>query len=274
MAVRGRLFLCLALAGAVISCETPEGKKNAAPQAGKGGGGAKAGPVVQGPAVPAIDPKADAILKKMGETLKNASSFSFKLVSFEDRVLSTGLKVQYDKAGVVTVQRPDKMRVEFSKRGDDRIFVYDGKSVTLAADKRKLYATAKAPPTLDGMFDMLDKKLGMTMPLADFCFADPYKVLTENMLAGTYLGKTTIFGLTVHHMIFSHEGVDWQIWVEDGKRAAPRRVLLTYLDEEDDPQYIASMSDWDFSPQIPRDAFTYTPPAGAEKISIRAEKEE
>lgn len=274
MAVRGRLLLCLALTGAVISCETPEGgKKNAAPQAGKSGPQAGKA-IVQGPAAPAIDPKADAILKKMGETLKNASAFSFKLVSFEDQVLSTGLKVQYDKAGVVTVQRPDKMRVEFSKRGDDRIFVYDGKTVTLAADKRKLYASAPAPATLDGMFDMLDQKMGMTMPLADLCFADPYKVLTENMLAGTYLGETTIFGLTVHHMIFSHEGVDWQIWVEDGKRAVPRRVLLTYLDEEDDPQYIASMSDWDFSPQIARDAFTYTPPAGAEKISIRAPKEE
>ena len=269
MAVRGRLLMCLALAGALISCETPEGKKKAAPQAGKAG---KA--VVQGPAVPAIDPRADAVLKQMGETLKNASAFSFKTVIFEDQVLSTGLKVQYDKAGVITVQRPDKLRVEFSKRGDDRLFVYDGKSVTLAARDRKLYASTAAPPTLDAMFDMLDQKMGMTMPLSDLLFSDPYKVLTENALAGTYLGKTTIFGLTVHHLIFSHPGLDWQIWIEDGKRAVPRRILLTYLDEEDDPQYVATMSDWDFSPMIARDAFMYTPPAGGEKITIQAEKEE
>ena len=266
MGQRLRLWFCLALAGALISCETPEGKTNAAPQAGKAGAQTASGP--------AIDPRADAVLKQMGETLKNASSFRFKAVIFEDQVLSTGLKVQYDKSGVVTVQRPDKLRVEFSKRGDDRIFVYDGRNVTLAAHKRKLYASMAAPPTLDAMFDMLDQKMGMTMLLADFLFSDPYKVLTENALAGTYLGKTTILGLSVHHMIFSHPGLDWQIWVEDGKRAVPRRILLTYVDEEDDPQYVATMSDWDFSPLIARDAFMYTPPAGAEEISIRAEKEE
>ncbi len=219
-------------------------------------------------AVRDIDPRAAEVLKRMSETLKNATTFKFRAITFSDEMLPSGLTVQHDKAGEITVRRPDGLRLEFTKRGDKRLLVYDGTTVTLADLERNFYATRKAPSDLDAVLDMLQERLGLTMPMADLIFSDPYNVLTERAMAGSYLGKTSILGTGVHHLIFSQPGLDWQIWIEDTERALPRRMVLTYVEEEGQPRYTVTLSNWELEPALSDETFVYAPAEGAEQIEF------
>ena len=40
------------------------------------------------------------------------------------------------------------------------------------------------------------------------------------------------------------EDIDWQIWIESGKRQIPRKIVITYKNLPGQPQFIAFLNDW------------------------------
>ena len=70
------------------------------------------------------------------------------------------------------------------------------------------------------------------------------------------------------HLAFSLENVDWQIWIEAGARPVPRKIVITYKDEENSPQYTAILSNWDFQTKLPDFLFKFAPPDGAKEINV------
>jgi hypothetical protein len=224
-------------------------------------------------AEPAIDPMADQVLRQMGKTLAEADAFSFEVTAFYDEVLPTGLTIQYDQAVSVRLQRPNRLRVELKEGENHRLLTYDGKTVTMLEKNLGLYGTAAAPETIDATLDMLNLDLGITLPLSDLIFSDPYGVLIEYAEAGSYLGTSMIRGIEVHHLIFSQDGLDWQIWIETGPRAIPRRMVLTYVDEEGAPRYEAVMTGWNLAAALSDADFDTAAPANAEQIEFRKDGE-
>ena len=67
------------------------------------------------------------------------------------------------------------------------------------------------------------------------------------------------------------KGVDFQVWVAQGEQPLPRRIVISYKDEAGQPQFWADLSDWNLSPEISDALFTFTPPAGANRIQFLAE---
>ena len=98
--------------------------------------------------------------------------------------------------------------------------------------------------------------------------SDPYSNLTQNAKSATYVGLHEINGVKCHHLAFTQESLDWQIWVEDGSMQVPRKVVITYKLAEGMPQYTAVLSDWDFSPHLPESVFSFVTPVNAEKIEF------
>jgi hypothetical protein len=49
-----------------------------------------------------------------------------------------------------------------------------------------------------------------------------------------------------NHLAFVDKNVDWQIWIEDGQRKVPRKIVLTYKKIPGSPQFIAILKDWIF----------------------------
>ena len=45
-------------------------------------------------------------------------------------------------------------------------------------------------------------------------------------------------------LLFTQENVDWQIWIDAGEKAVPRKIVITYKNEADQPQYEAVLDDW------------------------------
>jgi hypothetical protein len=230
-------------------------------------------PRTEAEAEPDIDPQADEILRQMGMALRDTQAFSFEVTAFYDEVLPTGLTVQFDQTLSFKVKRPNRLRVELAGGDDHRLLTYDGKAVTLHEKNLNLYGTAEAPATIDATLDMLIEDLGITLPVSDLLFSDAYGVLIENAEAGSYLGTTRFDGVEVHHMVFSQDGLDWQIWIETGSRALPRRIVLTYPEAEGAPRYEATLSGWNLTAAVSDADFTTAVPADAERIDFQKNDE-
>ena len=136
-----------------------------------------------------ITPRADRILREMSEYLKKASEFTFHAEVKYDAVLASGRKIQFGGASKVTARRPNRLHVEY--RGDERRtrVVFDGRTITIHDLAANVYAVAEVPPKIDAALDRVFEQYGISVPIADFVYADPYETLTENVYGGYVVGR-------------------------------------------------------------------------------------
>jgi hypothetical protein len=215
-----------------------------------------------------VDPKADEMLRKMGKTLAGASQFTFEFNDMSDEMLPDGQKVQYSRSATVAVRRPDSVVASITGDLKDQLFVYSGAKLAVFNRRDNVYAIEDVPGKIDAMFDFIEIHFGMTAPLSDLIFADPYQCLIQRVESGVDLGIHEVAGIKCHHLAFRQEGIDWQIWVEDSDQALPRKFVITYKDLPGQPQYVAMLNKWNLSAQIPDSTFTFTPPAGATRRDL------
>jgi hypothetical protein len=225
------------------------------------------------PAEPAaqVDPQADRLLRQMSDFLAAQREFTVRTEGTLDVVLDSGQKVQLNRAGDVRMQRPDRLRVD--RVGDlaNLRLYYDGRQLTVYGEGNNAYATTPAPPTVDATIDMALERLGLDAPGSDLLFSNPYAALTEDVRSGRYLGRAVVDGVSVHHLAFrNREGVDWELWVEDGPRPLPRKYVITSRDMPGSPQYSVNLSDWNLSPRLTQEQFRFVPPRDAMRVSFLA----
>ncbi len=215
-----------------------------------------------------IEAQADRILREMSEYLKTAREFTFHADVSYDSVLTSGEKIQYGGTADVSVRRPDRLHVEY--RGDERQsqIIFDGRTFTVYDAAVNVYAVTEVPAEIGAATDRMVEQYGFSVPIADLTYADPYSTLTESVQAGSLVGRHSVDGTPCHHLAFSQEAIDWQIWIEDGPRPVPRKLLITYKEEPGSPQYTARLSGWDFQPRISDHYFQFHPPAGADEIEF------
>ena len=125
-----------------------------------------------------------------------------------------------------------------------------------------------APGTIDQALDALWEKAGAAPPLSDLVYSDPYARLAPKIISGSYVGLHDVGGVMCHHLFLAQETVDWQLWVDAGERPLPRRLVITYRQLPQAPVFAADFGEWDFTPSLATDAFSFEPPEGA--IAVEA----
>ena len=217
---------------------------------------------------PKIAPKADRHLKTMSSYLACLKTYSFQVEEFFDEVQDDGQKLQFSNQRHLSVSRPDK--VFGGDKGDtaNSLFYYDGKSATVFDRRQKTYATVKVPGTIDGMLDDLHDRFDTDQTLADFLFADSYKVFTEHVQSGTYVGLHHVGKVKCHHLAFRQRILDWQIWIDAGDQPLPRKLLITFKRQVDQPQYTALFHHWDVNPSLSDGLFQFQLPEGVRKVNF------
>jgi len=226
-------------------------------------------------AAPSIDPKADAVLKQMGKALSSAKSFTFDVHSYSDDVLPSGQMAQFARNEKISVRRPNHIAATLTGDREDLLFVYTGKQVDVHNKMAKTWSSVDAPDTIDATLDMLAMKYGLALPLADVVLSDPYKILEEHVRSGVDLGVGYVMETRCRHLAFRQDIVDWQIWIEEGAQPVPRKLVITYKDSPVRTQYVAFMSNWNLSADIPDSAFEFKEPAAGEtkKVDLTAVQE-
>jgi len=219
-------------------------------------------------AAPGGEAAAHRILKQMSDYLASAGELTFHADETYDEVLANGQGIEYGGAIDVAVRRPDRLHVEY--RGDERQsrVVFDGKTFTLHDLAANVYAVTEVPPQLDAAADLVFNKYGFSVPIADLVYSDPYSALTGSVESGFVAGRHAVDGVPCYHLAFSQPAIDWQIWIEDGPRPVPRKLVIVLTDEPGLPRYTARLSGWDFQPRLSDHYFEFRPPDGADEIEF------
>lgn len=215
-----------------------------------------------------IEPRVDKLLRDMGNYLKGANEFSFRTEVNYDRVLEGGQKILYGREAEVAMRRPNRLHVLVNGDLEDERIWYDGETFVLMNLWDLSYVRVKVPPKLDDALDFLALEYGIASPVADVLYEDPYTILIENVVTGTYIGQPIVRGVPTHHLAFTQDNIDWQLWIEDGPHPVPRKAVITYKNVTSSPQFTVWLSDWNFVPRLADSLFEFLPPDGAREIEL------
>ena len=225
-------------------------------------------PPATGAAAPAqaISPEAQAVLDRMRAFLTAQKSFSIESQSTRDDVVAFGYKVQDNEHATLTVQLPNKLRSEISGDERTRLFIYDGATLTMYSPDDSAYTRVKAPDTIGKLVEKL-LNAGIEMPMIDMLYAVHHDALTEAVRGGVLVGDSNIDGVDCDHLAFRQANVDWQLWVEQGDKPLPRKMVITTRYEVGDPQYQVTMR-WNLKPKIDASTFAFKPEKGVNEIQF------
>jgi hypothetical protein len=210
-----------------------------------------------------------AVLNRMADFLSEAGRFSVTMDIGFDVVQDNGQKIEFGETRQVLLSRPDLLRIDTTKRdGQKSDLVFNGKEIILYYAKENVYATQAKPGTVDQAISYFVNDLGMRLPLAELLESNFAKLLPRQVREASYVEQESIRGLPSDHIALRGDEVDVQVWVAQGEKPLPQRVVITYKREDGRPQFWANFTKWNLSPKIRNSMFTFTPPKGAAKIAF------
>jgi hypothetical protein len=214
----------------------------------------------------AVEEQALEILRQASEYLTQAKRFSFRARVTYDVEQAFGQKLQFGAVQKISVRRPNRAFTSILRDdGNARRVWYNGHYVTLLDEKENVYGTIAVPGSIDATLDYVDERGVVRIPVSDLLYSD-LSFLETRAQSGIFVGESRVDGVLCNHLAFRNESVDWQIWIEKGKRPFFRKFLITYKQEAGHPQFAARLDRWNLSPQLPDSLFEFSPPRGAERI--------
>lgn len=249
----------LVVASAFVSSRRAAATGQPAPAAAPAGAAKKA-------ANKGITPDAERALRKMTDYLASLQSFRVQSTAKDEVVLKSGQKIDLVSQSQTAVQRPNKLRSEQIGAKGGLAFTYDGKSMTLECTGNGTYATKAAPPTIDGAIDQARKEFQIEAPGADLLYSKPYDILTEQVTSGQLIGHETVDGVTVSHLAFQGEEVDWQIWIKDGDEPLPVWFSIVTKTMPSQPEFEVRLSRWETKAALTASTFAFKAPAQGTRV--------
>ena len=74
------------------------------------------------------------------------------------------------------------------------------------------------------MIDFARETVGILLPAADLLYRNAFPLLMQDVNLAGVVGKAVIGGVKCDHLLFSRPGVDFQVWVAEGKKALSAQV--------------------------------------------------
>jgi hypothetical protein len=210
---------------------------------------------------------AKSILKAAADYMGSQNAIELTFDSYIEVVTPQLEKIQFTNSGEVLLSRPDKLRAHRVGGYADVVLTFDGKTASVYGKDRNVYAQLEVPGTTDHLIEALRAGQGVALPGADFLLSRPYEVLVADVIEAKHIGRGVIGGVECDHLAFRNFDTDWQLWVEVGDQPIPRKFLITSKTVNGAPQYAFHIKTWKTGFTPAADAFSFVPPAGAEKIS-------
>jgi hypothetical protein len=219
-------------------------------------------------AASARDPEAMAVVDRMAKTIAAAQALRMDGEIAWDVVQADGQTLEFGATRELVMQRPDRLRANLVLReGGERQLFYDGKQIVLHDPAQRVYAAvARSGPVIE-VAEFVGSRLGIPVALAELLSPDLATTLPERIDSASFVGTQTVDGVACEHVALRNENAGMQLWV--GKAdSLPRRITITYENEEGRPQFRARFANWDLSPRVSDSTFVFDPPSGVEKIAF------
>jgi hypothetical protein len=229
---------------------------------------AKTGQAADAKQAPNIDPDAMEALNKMGTYLRSLKAFQVDSETTHDDVLDDGEIITDSRSNTLLAVRPNLLRAELKSDDKDVLLFYDGKNFTVYGKLVNYYATVPAPPTIIELVDKVGSEYGIEIPLVDLFKWGTDQSSIKKITSATDVGPSSVQGITCEHYAFRQEGIDWQIWIQLGDYALPRKFVIRTLTDDARPAHTSTLV-WNLAPSYNEAAFTFDPPPDALPLVLK-----
>jgi hypothetical protein len=221
------------------------------------------------------DERAAKRVEAMANFLAKAPRLSVTADCSYDVVQDSGQKIEFGEVRAITLRRPDRARIEATRRdGVRRGLIFDGKQIVAFDLDQKVYATVAKAGTTDAAFDYFKHDLDMRLPLSELFSTTLPEKISDMLGSARLVGEETINGVATDHIALRGDTADLQFWIARNGDPLPQRLVITYRLAEGQPQYEANFRDWNLSPEVADSVFTFTPAEGAQEIPFLVPKPE
>lgn len=214
-----------------------------------------------------IDPLALQVLKAATEPIHEAQAYSFRALVSTEHLGTNGQMITLFNLTDVTLQRPDKLHLNFLGRGQKVELFYNAGQTVLYSPESKFFTTISSPKSIDETLTELQKK-DVFIPVRNFLASDPYASLTTGLLTAYVIGKVMLFDQPVHQLAFTDAKAEWQLWVVGGEHPQIRRLEVIDKTGEGHPRIVVDFLNWDLNVSPNADLFTFKKPADATEIEV------
>jgi len=220
---------------------------------------------------PAASPAMDQLMR-MARFVSQQEQLSVTQESGYDSGQESGQKIEFGERRDLVLVRPDRFRVDIERSdGEVSTVAFDGKAVTVFNSTQKMHASAELQGSIDAAIMHFVRDLEMRLPLAMLWVTSLPEELEDRVREAEIVETAALDGALYLHLAARGETVDFQVWIPETGDPLPRRIVLTYKQEEGQPQYWANFSDWNLSPNPPASHFALDIPAGASRIPFLAQ---
>jgi hypothetical protein len=225
---------------------------------------------------PELQARIDLMTREATESVVRAANFLAEQSSFRviadisfDVLQSDGRLLEFGESREITIRRPDHIRVDATRRdGDVRTLYFDGSAISIDLPEHQAFVSRERPGTLYAALEYLSDELGAPVPLANL-FSENFAAPLEDQIdAGHYVGEVEIDGRHCEHLAFRLPEVDVQLWIEEGDRPLVARVVITHKHDNGNPQFRATLRDWNLTLETPDAFFHFEPNEGSERLIV------
>jgi hypothetical protein len=223
----------------------------------------------QNAATPEMSP--ESILSRASEFLGALPGFSVTIRCSYDTIQTDGQRVEFGELRNILIQRPNRMSAEVLRSdGDLDLLLFDGQALTAYKTTDNVYARVEHTGTVDSAIVYLVKDLQIRFPLARLLLTSLPELIKKQVESVSFVEVNQLYEVPVDQLAVRTADVDFQLWVDQGDKPLPRRIVITYKNDPGQPQFRADFFDWNLAPEITADSFTLTPADGAEEILFLA----
>lgn len=220
-----------------------------------------------------LDPQAHALLKKMSDYMGGLKSFTADAYVVDEQIMGDGFKLSVLKAGSIKVRRPNKFFIAHRSMVGDQEAFFDGSHLIVHGKRIGMFIEVPVSGDVDAGLDAVTATLGAELLARDLLSTDAYTPLMEPVEESAALGTVEIGGVTCRHLAFRTDEVDWQLWIEEGKRPLPCRYTITSRWVYAAPQFTVTLTNWRVNPDLPANDFKFTAPEGTKSTTVKKFRE-
>jgi len=215
-----------------------------------------------------VDTIAVAILDRMTAMIGSLSSCHYTVRSnYDVRSQHLGL-VKHGDDEQIYMQGPNKLLIRSQGDRGDRSLYYDGETLSYYSLENNQFATLALTAPIVDMIDTVNKLYGIEFPASDFF----YPTFVDDLLSESryiiYLGMTKVDGKDCYHIAGTTPEMTYQFWISNDALTLPLKMVIVYTSRDMNPQYEATLSDWEVNPVLPSSLFEFMVPPKARKIKM------
>ena len=233
---------------------------------------------------PAIDPKAEQLIRQMSDYLGGCKNMRLDLTSVT-KMRGEGMYQEFVSKFTVAIQRPDKLAMILKSGMMGATVVSDGKNSTIYFPMMRRYMIKPAPDKIEALSQelLMAGGNGFGFPMLAALISDkPFDSIMAGVKTGQLVGEETLDGVKCQHAKFTQDEFDWEIWIQAGPKPLLRKIVPDYTRAfakmvegtgEQTPllkgmtaSMTVSMDNWTVDAALPAELFAFVPPAGTQKV--------